>query len=123
MFMNRKLSQISIHSAPFALGIALAFFLWEQNLILLICYLVITIVFIVTGKDQKAESGIAIYGLIAALVIEALGTSVSGYQTFNNPSFWGIPVWLPVSFSYGFILMKRIGLIIATGSPWAKPIN
>lgn len=76
-----------------------------------------------TGKDKKAEAFIALYGLIAAFIIETIGTQISGYQTFNNPTIGGIPIWLPVSFSYGFVLMKRIGMIISTGSPWSPKVN
>lgn len=114
----KKFNLIAVHSLPFVFGIALSYLFWRNNLILLICYLLIVTVFILAGKDRKTELGIAVYGFVAALIIESLGSSVSHYQTFNNPTFWGIPIWLPVAFSYGFILMKRIGFILSKGSPW-----
>ena len=85
---------------------------------MLILYVGIVSIVIFSGKDRKIELNILIYGIIAGIVIEVIGTQVAGYQSFIKPDFAGIPFWLPVSWGYGFILMKRISLIIATGSPW-----
>lgn len=115
-----KLAKILLHTAPLVLGIILAYFLWRHNGVLLVIYLLLVFGLILFGKDRKVEALILLYGIIAALVVEIIGTQVSGYQTFNNPDRWGIPYWLPLSWGYGFILMKRIGLIISTGSAWTK---
>jgi hypothetical protein len=73
---------------------------------------------IALGKDKKIELYILIYGLIAGFIIETVGTQISGYQKFTQPDIWGIPYWLIISWGYGFILMKRISLIIGRGTPW-----
>ena len=85
---------------------------------MLAIYSTIVLAVVMTGKDRAIEYKIFAYGIVAGVVVETIGTSVSGYQSFSKPDFWGIPYWLPVSWGYGFILMKRIGLIMATNSPW-----
>lgn len=112
--------KLLLHTSPFALGILLSYFFWESNMLLLVLYLVITGVVIMTGEEEKIELLIVLYGIMAAFVVEVLGTQVSGYQTFNNPDFLGIPAWLLVAWGFGFLLMKRVSLIIAHGTPWTK---
>ncbi len=116
----KKLLQVSVHSLPLLLGIVLSNLLWRSNSILFVVYLGILASFIYAGRDRKGEAYVALYGIAAALAVETIGTRVGGYQTFANPSFLGIPAWLPLAFAYGFVLMKRIALIISTGSPWTK---
>lgn len=117
----QKLKQIIIHSSPFALGIVLTNLFWRSNIVLLIVYAVIVLLFIVFGKDKKVESLIFLYGVCAAFAVEIIGTQAGGYQRFVHPDALGIPYWLPIAWGYGFILMKRIGLIIGTNSPWVLP--
>lgn len=114
-----KYKLIILHSLPFVLGICLSYFFSQNNGALLLIYLAVTALVVLLGKDKKTESYIFIYGLVAGSIIEVLGTSVSKYQSFTNPQFYGIPFWLPVTWGYGFILMKRVSLIIAKNSPWA----
>lgn len=118
--MNNKATLVLLHSIPLVLGIFLSYFLWRSNMLLLIAYLVATAVVIVSGKDRRTESMVFIYGMVVGFIIETVGTSVSGYQSFANPDMLGIPLWLVVTWGYGFVLMKRVGLIIGTGSPWVK---
>lgn len=113
-----KTRQLLLHSAPFALGIVLSYFFWRSDITLFMIYAGLVLAVIWAGKDQKTETLILIYGIIAGVVVEVIGTKVSRYQNFTNPDAFGIPYWLPVSWGYGFVLMKRIGLIIGKGSPW-----
>ena len=121
--MDGKIKLLVIHSLPLMLGFVVSGFLWRSNILLLGIYIVVIILLILVGKDRKTEIYIQIYGMVAGFVIEAIGTSISGYQSFTNPDFFGIPYWLPVVWGYGFIVMKRIALIISTGSPWASQVK
>ena len=115
----KRLMLLAAHSAPFLLGIVLSYFFWRSSLLLLVIYLAVTFLVIATGDDGKTEVGIFIYGIVAGTVIELWGSAVSGYQHWEVvDGMLTIPYWLIVSWGYGFVLMKRIGLIIGTGSPW-----
>lgn len=116
--MTEKIKQLAIHSSPLAFGIPLSYLFWKSNMLLLGIYVVAIMFLILSGKDRKIELQVLVYGMIAGFAIETIGTQISGYQNFMNPDILGIPYWLIVVWGYGFVLMKRISLIIATGSPW-----
>ncbi len=78
---------------------------------LCIIYLVLSVTLISLHKN-KTELIIFAYGIVIGLFVEVLGTKVSGYESFGQPDFLGIPVWLPVAWGYGFVAMKRIGAIL-----------
>lgn len=114
-----KIGQLLIHSSPLVLGVILSYFFWQSTYVLLFLYIAITLLIIFTGKDKKIEVEILVYGIVVGSLIEIIGTQVSGYQSFAKPDFMGIPLWLSVSWGYGFILMKRAALIFVKDSPWA----
>jgi len=74
-------------------------------------YIVLSVVLILWHRDNS-EFVIFIYGIIIGGLVEVIGTQVSGYQSFIEPDFLGIPIWLPVVWGYGFVAMKRIGIIL-----------
>ena len=116
--MNKS-SLVFLHSLPFVLGIALSHFFWPNPWILLTLYFMLTVGFIYFGNDRKTETFIACYGILAGIIIEVSG-AWNGYQKFTTPQFFGIPFWLILTWGYGFVLMKRIGFIIHSGTPWNK---
>lgn len=118
--MTEKIKQLVIHSSPLVLGILLSYLFWKSNMLLLGIYVAAIVFLVLSGRDRKVELWILVYGMVAGLAIETIGTQTSGYQSFTNPDILGIPYWLIVTWGYGFILMKRISLIIATGSPWVR---
>ncbi len=118
--MAEKIKKLVTHSSPLVLGILLSYLFWESNTLLLGIYILAVFILIISGRDRKIELLIWVYGMIAGFAIETIGTQVSGYQNFTNPDILGIPYWLVVAWGYGFILMKRISLILATGSPWVR---
>ena len=118
--MAEKVKQLIIHSLPLALGVVLSYLFWRSSALLLAVYVTAVLLLIFTGKDKKIELWILTYGMITGLIIETIGAQISGYQSFANPDVLGIPYWLIVVWGYGFVLMKRISLIIATTSPWLR---
>ncbi|MBI2610216.1 hypothetical protein HYW53_03545 [Candidatus Giovannonibacteria bacterium] len=106
-----KSHKIFLETLPIFLGILLSYLFWQNNILLFIIYLVLTLALIFWHKD-KTEFIIFVYGIIIGLIVEVIGTQVSGYQSFTNPNLWGIPFWLPIAWGYGFIAMKRIGFVL-----------
>jgi hypothetical protein len=114
----RAIKLLILHSLPFGVGIILTNLFWQSNVLLLTIFLLMVSMIILKGKDRKVETFIFFYGIGAGAIVEIIGTSITGYQSFTKPELLGIPYWLLVSWGYGFILMKRISLIIGKGKAW-----
>ena len=108
--MNR-LSKVFIETLPIFLGILLSYLFGQNNVLLFIIYLVLTFGLIYSHKD-KTEFVIFAYGILIGVIVEVVGTQVSGYQSFVKPDFGGIPMWMPIVWGYGFVAMKRIGFAL-----------
>lgn len=106
-----KTSKIILETLPILFGILLSYLFWQNSVLLFILYLTLTLFLIYLHKD-KSELIIFIYGVLIGIVVEVVGTQISGYQSFTKPDFEGIPIWLPLAWGYGFIAMKRIGFIL-----------
>ncbi len=109
--MKNKYSEIFLQTIPLLIGILLSYLFWKNNILLAIIYLAMVLI-ILKIKYYKGDLFALIYGFIIGFLIEVIGTKVSGYQTFSNPDFLGIPFWLLLAWAYGFMLMKRIGVLI-----------
>lgn len=110
-FNMDKFSKIFLETLPIVLGIFLSYLLWQNTVLLFLVYLTFTLGLIYLHKD-KTEFIIFAYGILIGILVEVVGTKVSGYQSFTKPDFLGIPIWLPIVWGYGFIAMKRIGAIL-----------
>lgn len=108
---KHAVKKIFIETVPLILGVAAAYFFWENNVLLTVLFL-LTITLILKTNYKQGDFFALFYGFIIGIIIEIIGTSVSGYQSFANPDFLGIPIWLPIAWAFGFMLMKRIGIII-----------
>lgn len=106
-----KLFKILIETLPIFFGILLSYLFWQNNILLFIIYLILTLGLIYFRKD-KIEFIIFIYGILIGAIAEVIGTQISGYQSFANPDFAGIPIWLPIVWGYGFVVMKRVGFVL-----------
>lgn len=93
---------------PIFFGILFSYLFWQNTILLFMVYVLFTAALIYFHKD-KSEWIVFIYGVVVGFIVEVIGTQVSGYQSFINPDFLGIPVWLPIAWGYGFVAMKRIG--------------
>ena len=111
MKIQSSLLKIFLETLPIFLGILLSYFSWQNNFLLLTAYLIISVSLILYHRDSS-EFIIFGYGIAIGLIVEILGTQKSGYQSFTNPDIFGIPVWLPIAWGYGFVAMKRIGLLL-----------
>jgi len=115
-FMNKKgfsnqVSKVFTETLPIMLGILLSYLFWQNNSLLFAIYLLLSLALISLHKD-KSEYFIFAYGIFIGTIVEVIGTQVSGYQSFANPNFGGIPLWLPLAWGYGFVAMQRIGRVL-----------
>ena len=106
-----KIVKVFIETLPILFGILLSYLFWQNNFLLLAIYLILTVVLILWRGDNT-EFAIFAYGIIIGGIVEIIGTEVSGYQSFTNPNFFGVPIWLPIVWGYGFVAMKRVGFIL-----------
>jgi general stress protein CsbA len=63
-------------------------------------------------KYYKREWIIFIVGIICGIVGELGGDLIYKLQYWDSGSFFGIPLWLPLFWGYGFVFMRRIGNLI-----------
>lgn len=111
--MMTKFYRVFVETLPILLGILLSYLFWERTAVLAIIYVALAITLISFHKDKK-EFIIFAYGIIIGLLVEVIGTQISSYQSFAKPDFFGIPLWLPIVWGYGFVAMKRIGFVLAS---------
>lgn len=103
--------KISLETVPILIGIVLTYFLWENNLLLTVLFLAL-LAALLAIKRYPGDIFALIYGSVLGFALEVFQTSIAKFHSFSNPDFLGIPMWMPLVWGYGFMLMKRIGIII-----------
>lgn len=80
----------------------------KQNIILTALMSIITIFILYLGTTGNKEE---IMYFIVAFIIGGVGDIIIsriGAWKFNNPNFFGIPTWLPLSWGLTAVLFKKI---------------
>lgn len=85
--------------------------LFLMNNLILTSLMIITIIISLFVKYEKKEYILMIAGAVLMTLIEILFVN-TGAEKFTNPLFFGIPVWLPIIWAYGLVVMKRIVLLL-----------
>lgn len=57
----------------------------------------------------KGEWKVFVLGVVLGVVLELGGDLIFKLQYWNDASFFGIPLWLPLIWGYEFVFMRRIG--------------
>lgn len=102
---------ILIQTLPIILGAVLTYFLWHNNMLLTALFLLITAVVLYIGWSP-GDLFVFAYGTVLGFAIEFFEVNIAKFHSFSNPDFFGMPLWMPIVWGYGFVLMKRIGVII-----------
>lgn len=107
----KKLRKITPYIPIYLVGILLAFFLWQQPIILAFCYLGLTIVmFILT----RSKADISFYLLSATLGPLAEFIIIqNGAWSYTRPSFF-IPIWLPFAWGIAGLVIKKTSETLAS---------
>lgn len=58
---------------------------------------------------EQHEWKVFLIGVIIGIIAEIGGDLVYKLQYWENGSFFGIPLWLPLLWGYGFIFIRRVG--------------
>jgi hypothetical protein len=76
----------------------------------LMIILLTAIVFLI--RYNRKEWILYVVGVLTGIILELGGDAIYKLQSWDNASFFGIPIWLPLFWGYAFILISRIGKII-----------
>ena len=107
MHFTKKIEKELIYEAVgFSTGIAMISLFWRNNLLLLSLLALVSL----TGM-KKWYKRRDVYLFITGAVIGPIGEIVCihfGVWQYANPTFLGIPVWLPLVWGLAVMLVKRI---------------
>lgn len=94
---------------PFLIMISLSY-IFNSELGIFIIGLIL-VAYTLVHRYEKREIFIFIFGVIIGIILELTGNIALG-QTWRESSFFKIPIWLPIFWGYGFVVIRRIGNII-----------
>ncbi len=87
----------------------LIIFLFIHNEFVLAAVFLLLILINFKIKYYKGEWKLFFLGLIIGIVLELGGDLVFKLQYWEQASFFGIPLWLPLFWGFAFVLIRRIG--------------
>ncbi len=105
----KKPTKIALEIIPTIIMLLMLIFIKSEIGLTILALLVITATFMI--KYQKKEVYVFLFGAIIGIILELIGNFLLG-QSWPQASFFTIPIWLPLTWGYGFVLIRRIGEII-----------
>ncbi len=103
---SQKLFTIGVQVIPIILMIGLIPVLPDDYVLALVYIAIIISSFLF--KIEKGEILIFFSGLAIMTIAEVLFVN-TGVETFTRRSLFGLmPIWLPILWGYGFVIIKRI---------------
>lgn len=106
----KKTLEIIKEFIPILIGFIAIWIIRQEIIISIILILILLLTFKI--KYNKNEIYLFIFGIITGFVIEVGSDLIYKLQYWENGSLFGIPIWLPLLWGYGFIFIRRIGNII-----------
>ena len=94
------------------LGVFPLIFIITKNEWIIALWTIILIGIIWLVKYNNKEWILVVVGIILGIIGEKGGDMIYQLQYWNSGSFFGIPIWLPIIWGFGFLLMYRIGRLI-----------
>ncbi|MBI2665201.1 hypothetical protein HYX12_01100 [Candidatus Woesearchaeota archaeon] len=94
------------------LFLVLAIFLITQNEVYVTLGIIILIGASFSIKYYQKEWKVLLFGIVLGFLFEMGGDLVYKAQYWESASLFGIPMWLPLMWGYGFIFIRRIGNIL-----------
>jgi len=110
MNIKDKILKIFLNTSPIILMITLISVFKNDFILTGIYVLIIAVSFAI--KYQQKDYLFFIFGFIIMIISEYFFIS-TGVETFIRDSLFGImPLWLPILWAYGFVVMKRAIIIL-----------
>lgn len=107
----KKVSAIVLNALPILLMIGLIP-LVSDDYILATAYVVIIIAALMIKRELN-DLPVLVFGFFAMILSEYIFVS-TGVETFQRNTLFGMmPIWLPVLWAYGFVVIKRSVEIIS----------
>ena len=94
---------------PVLVMVVLLVFFRSEVAITIFAVIIIAITF--RMKHEKRELTLFLFGCVMGIIFELTGNYLLN-QKWGEASFFTIPVWLPLTWGYGFVIIRRIGNII-----------
>ncbi|MEI7719536.1 MAG: hypothetical protein WCI72_06710 [archaeon] len=107
--MSKQVKNIFLELLPVIIAIIVLTFITSEIALFFIILVILLVSFKI--KYLKREFYVFLFGLIAGIIFELIGNSLLG-QTWGEASFFRIPIWLPLSWGYAFVIIRRIGDLI-----------
>jgi len=104
-----KLTKILKELITLGVIIIFLFFFRTEIAITLLAILGIGLTFFI--KYHKKEYLVLLFGIFMGIIFEIIGNFWLG-QNWPEASFFTIPIWLPLTWGYGFVIIRRIGNIL-----------
>ena len=102
---EKEIARVSLNLIPVILMVSLISIIKNDYLLTGIYIVIIAVSFLI--KYEKKDTLFLILGFIAITISEYFFIS-TGVETFTRNSLFGImPLWLPVLWAYGFVVMRR----------------
>lgn len=107
-FMMKKVLKALGHTSPLLLFFV--FEVWSRNEILTAIFLLVLFVgyFVFFGYHTR-EWVLVVVGGLFGFVIEILLGFVYREQFWTNTSIFDVPIWLPIVWAFGFVVIRRFG--------------
>jgi xanthine/uracil permease len=82
-------------------------FFWKNNLIVSAVVLA-SIILLLYFKNHKKEYVLVLIGFLSGVIIEFIATNID-FETYANPTLYGVPLFMPLIWAYVFQVSWRIG--------------
>ncbi len=110
MSVWRKISEIAKNSFALFAMLIIFYFIKSETWITVLMLALILVAFKL--KYERGEWKVLFFGMVLGFFFEIAGDAVYKLQNWNHTLLFGIPLWLPLMWGYGFVLIRRIGNVI-----------
>lgn len=89
-------------------------FWWRNNTVVFTLLLIATVAVLLLSKNKRFETVIFLTGALFGPSMEAIAIRAGAWQ-YANPSFTGIPMWLPLLWGLTAVFLMKIARWMTPG--------